>query len=90
VLRNPKYTGYNVWGRHDKRRGRPFIRPCEQCVWSPTRVHEPLVPGALFELVEERARRNQIQAKHPRTDFVDLQPELRVAIDSGLRLALAL
>lgn len=21
MLRNPKYTGYNVWGRHDKRRG---------------------------------------------------------------------
>ena len=27
MLRNPKYTGYNVWGRHDKRRGRPFQRP---------------------------------------------------------------
>jgi site-specific DNA recombinase len=24
MLRNPKYTGYNVWGRHDKRRGRPL------------------------------------------------------------------
>ena len=23
MLRNPKYTGYNVWGRHDKRPGRP-------------------------------------------------------------------
>lgn len=23
MLCNPKYTGYNVWGRHDKRRGRP-------------------------------------------------------------------
>lgn len=37
MLRNPKYTGYNVWGRHDKRRGRPTYRPREQWVWSPTR-----------------------------------------------------
>ena len=27
MLRNPKYTGYNVWNRHDKRKGRPLIRP---------------------------------------------------------------
>ena len=36
MLRNPKYTGYNVWGRHDKRRGRPTYWPREQWVWSPT------------------------------------------------------
>lgn len=29
MLRNPKYTGYNVWGRHDKRPRRPRIRPRE-------------------------------------------------------------
>lgn len=34
LLRNPKYTGYNVWGRHDKRRGRPVKRPRDQWVWS--------------------------------------------------------
>ena len=44
MLRNPKYTGYNVWGRHDKRPGRPFIRPREQWVWSPTPSHEAIVP----------------------------------------------
>jgi site-specific DNA recombinase len=27
ILRNPKYTGFNVWGRNDKRKGRPQIRP---------------------------------------------------------------
>lgn len=38
MLRNPKYTGYNVWGRHDKRAGRPCIRPRDQWIWSPTRL----------------------------------------------------
>ncbi|MBA2239816.1 MAG: recombinase family protein, partial [Solirubrobacterales bacterium] len=69
MLRNPKYTGYNVWGRHGKRRGRPFIRPREHWVWSPAPVYEPLVPKELFELVEERARRNEIRAKYPLTDY---------------------
>jgi site-specific DNA recombinase len=62
MLRNPKYTGYNVWGRHDKRPGRPFIRPRDQWVWSPTPSHEPLVSRELFEQVEERARRNERRA----------------------------
>jgi site-specific DNA recombinase len=65
MLRNPKYTGYNVWGRHDKRPGRPFIRPRTEWVWSPVPVHEPIVPRELFEMVEERARGNEHQAKQP-------------------------
>jgi site-specific DNA recombinase len=69
MLRNPKYTGYNVWGRHDKRRGRPFQRPREQWVWSPAPVHEPLVPKELFELVEERARRNEVRGENRPLDY---------------------
>ena len=64
MIRNPKYTGYNVWGRHDKRPGRPFIRPREQWVWSPTASHEPLVSRELFDQVEARARRNNNPAKN--------------------------
>jgi site-specific DNA recombinase len=64
MLRNPKYTGYNVWGRHDKRPGRPFIRPREDWVWSPTPSHEALVERDLFERVDERARRNNNPAKN--------------------------
>jgi site-specific DNA recombinase len=63
MLRNPKYTGFNVWNRHDKRRGRPLIRPKEQWVWSAEPVHEPIVPRELFEQVEDRARRNTIRPK---------------------------
>ena len=36
LLRNPKYTGFNVWGRHDKRKGRPVMRPRDKWVWSAT------------------------------------------------------
>ncbi len=55
MLRNPKYTGFNVWGRHDKRKGRPLIRPRDQWVWSATPTHEVIVSRELFEQVEERS-----------------------------------
>jgi site-specific DNA recombinase len=63
MLRNPKYTGYNVWGRHDKRPGRPRIRPREQWVWSATPTHPVIVPKELFDQVDDRARDNIDAAK---------------------------
>lgn len=64
MLRNPKYTGFNVWGRHDKRKGRPVIRPRDQWVWSPMPTHEAIVSRELFEMVEARSlsKRNAIKA----------------------------
>jgi site-specific DNA recombinase len=58
MLRNPKYTGFNVWGRHDKRRGRPVLRPRDSWVWSPTPTHEAIVSRELFDAIEGRAQRN--------------------------------
>jgi len=58
LLRNPKYTGYNVWGRHDKRKGRPLNRPREAWTWSAEPTHEAIVPREVFEAVEQRARSN--------------------------------
>ncbi len=63
ILRNPKYTGYNVWGRHDKRRGRPLIRPHGDWTWSATPTHEPIISKELFEMVEDRARGNEAKMK---------------------------
>jgi site-specific DNA recombinase len=60
MLRNPKYTGLNVWGRHDKRRGRPLIRPREDWVWSEQPTHEAIISRELFDMVEERAQKNTI------------------------------
>jgi site-specific DNA recombinase len=69
MLRNPKYTGFNVWGRHDKRRGRPLIRPRAEWVWSEQPTHEAIISRALFDMVEERARKNTVATKAgtPRT-----------------------
>lgn len=63
MLRNPKYTGYNVWGRHDKHPGRPLIRPREQWVWSATPTHPALISKELFEQVEERVRGKAIASR---------------------------
>ena len=69
MLRNPKYTGYNVWGRHDKRPGRPRLRPREQWVWSPTPTHPAIVPKELFEQVEGRARQNLLVTKERPAEY---------------------
>jgi hypothetical protein len=63
MLRNPKSTGYNVWNRHDKRKGRPLIRPREEWIWSPTPSHEAIVPKELFDMVTERAKRNEVRPR---------------------------
>jgi site-specific DNA recombinase len=65
MLRNPKYTGFNVWNRHDKRRGRPLVRPREQWIWSPAPTHPAIVSRTLFDAVEERASRNQARSRTP-------------------------
>jgi site-specific DNA recombinase len=65
MLRNPKYTGYNVWGRHDKRPGRPSLRPAAQWVWSPTPTHPAIITKDLFEQVQQRSRQNYVAAKQP-------------------------
>jgi site-specific DNA recombinase len=68
MLRNPKYTGFNVWRRNDKRPGRQQIRSREEWIWSPAPTHEPIVARELFDMVEERASINdkKKQAGMPR------------------------
>ncbi|MEU4522980.1 recombinase family protein [Amycolatopsis sp. NPDC024027] len=44
ILRNPKYTGRQVWGR--RHRGR-LVSP-ERWVWSPAWVHLPLITDEEF------------------------------------------
>ena len=50
-----------MWGRNDKRKGRPLIRPRDQWVWSAEPTHEPIVCRELFDAgrgasADERAR----------------------------------
>ncbi|MGH2904715.1 MAG: recombinase family protein, partial [Solirubrobacteraceae bacterium] len=79
LLRNPKYTGFNVWGRNDKRPGHPQIRPREEWVWSPTPTHAPIISRELFDMVEERAQRNasRMKAGRPRAAHKRPKPQAR-------------
>ncbi|EWM12008.1 recombinase family protein [Kutzneria sp. 744] len=60
VLRNPKYTGRQVWGR--RHHGRRV--PRAQWVWSDTWVHPPLITVAEFTA----ANHHQWRADTPPTD----------------------
>ncbi|WP_238412395.1 recombinase family protein [Saccharothrix deserti] len=60
VLKNPKYTGYQVYNRRARRsRGaRNRHNPPELWVWSTEPAHEPLIPKWMFdELIATRTQR---------------------------------
>ena len=65
LLRNPRYTGFTVWGRHDKRRGRPTLRPPNEWTWSSAPSHPAIVSRELFDQVETRARTNENSNRAP-------------------------
>ncbi|NKQ59366.1 recombinase [Amycolatopsis sp. K13G38] len=49
VLRNPKYLGRQVWGRHHGRQTHP-----DRWVWSPAWAHPPIVSAELFAAANPR------------------------------------
>jgi len=49
LLRNPKYTGYMVFGRTRKTGGRAYPVPRDQWIWSPAPVHPALVDRATWD-----------------------------------------
>ncbi|MEU2490056.1 recombinase family protein [Streptomyces sp. NPDC007883] len=58
ILRNPKYTGYQVWNRRAMKKGGRYNDP-KDWVWSPRPVHEPLVTKELFDAVSTVGRKRQ-------------------------------
>ncbi|MGH2753447.1 MAG: recombinase family protein, partial [Actinomycetota bacterium] len=48
ILHNPKYTGYQVWNRRQRKRGGK-INPPEKWIWSEEPAHEPLVSREMFD-----------------------------------------
>jgi hypothetical protein len=50
ILRNPKYLGRQVWGRHHRRQP----TPPQQWVWSPTWAHPPIVDDDTFTAAQHR------------------------------------
>ncbi|GAB3474637.1 hypothetical protein GCM10027521_03480 [Amycolatopsis cihanbeyliensis] len=57
LLKNPKYTGYQVYNRRARRSrgGRNKPNPPELWVWSVEAAHEPLIPKWMFEEFNARS-----------------------------------
>ena len=49
LLRNPKYTGFQVFNRRATRSKRGKVNSPVLWVWSPEPVHEPLIPKWMFD-----------------------------------------
>ncbi|MGI5357458.1 recombinase family protein [Streptomyces sp. CA-252508] len=54
ILRNPKYTGYQVWNRRRATKQGGRNNDPKDWVWSPRPTREPLVTKELFDAVSGR------------------------------------
>ena len=59
VLRNPKYTGYQVWNRRARKKGHNRTNPPEMWVWSDEPAHPAIVSREEYDAVQLRARANE-------------------------------
>jgi site-specific DNA recombinase len=76
ILRNPKYTGYQVFNRRASRSGHGKVNDPTKWVWSPQPTHEPLIAKWMYDELRARAAaRRGVRADatngginpHPRT-----------------------
>jgi DNA invertase Pin-like site-specific DNA recombinase len=67
ILRNPKYTGYQVFNRRASRSRHGAVNGPEKWVWSPEPVHEPLIPKWMFDEfnAQRSERRGSRQGNEP-------------------------
>jgi site-specific DNA recombinase len=90
ILHNPKYTGYQVWNRRQRKRGGK-MNPPEKWIWSENPAHESLVSRELFDRANLTAikRDNVTKAASGQEDYRKhvyvLRSFLRCAI-CGLRM----
>ncbi|HEX5267822.1 MAG TPA: recombinase family protein, partial [Acidimicrobiales bacterium] len=59
VLRNPKYTGYQVWNRRARKKGHNRTNPPELWVWSEEPAHPAIVNREEYDAVQTRAKANE-------------------------------
>ncbi|OXM57593.1 hypothetical protein CFP71_07180 [Amycolatopsis thailandensis] len=93
ILKNPKYTGYQVYNRRARRSRGAWNRqnPPEMWVWSTDPVHEPLIPKWMFdEMTATRTQRRGSRdgaglKKDPRAKRTYLLRS-RVTCDCGRRM----
>ncbi len=59
VLRNPKYTGYQVWNRRARKKGHNRMNPSEVWIWSEAPAHPAIVSREEHDAVSARAKANE-------------------------------
>jgi len=59
VLRNPKYTGYQIWNRRARKKGHNRTNPPEAWIWSEEPAHPAIVSREEHDAVSARARANE-------------------------------
>jgi DNA invertase Pin-like site-specific DNA recombinase len=69
ILRNPKYTGYQVFNRRASRSRQGKVNDPVKWVWSPESVHQPLIPKWLYDELNARraAKRGSRDGNQPNT-----------------------
>ena len=84
ILRNPKYTGYQVWNRRARKRGGK-TNPPEQWIWSEEPAHEALASREMFEEAARRSvsRDNVVKAAAARADYAPRTYLLRSFLRCG-------
>ena len=58
ILRNPKYTGHQVWNRRQRKTGNGRHNLPEQWVWSDEPGHPPVISRQEYEQVQAKAAQN--------------------------------
>jgi len=72
MIRNPKYTGYQVWNRRARKQGSNRVNPPEAWIWSEEPAHEALITREEYEAAAIQGKANQrsrqgVSAKVART-----------------------
>lgn len=68
ILRNPKYTGYQVFNRRASRSRHGKVNDSMKWVWSPEPAHEPLIPKWMYDEINNHAQDNKgVRAQQDKT-----------------------
>ena len=59
VLRNPKYTGFQVWNRRARKKGHNRMNPPDVWIWSEEPAHPAIVSREEYDAVSARAKANE-------------------------------
>ncbi|MDX8028811.1 recombinase family protein [Lentzea sp. BCCO 10_0856] len=59
ILRNPKYTGYQVFNRRASRSRNGKVNDPALWVWSPEPAHEPLIPKWMYDELSANRRKRR-------------------------------